>query len=648
MGGTRTRKLFLSGLGLVYLVAFLSIYFQYGGLLSCSGLEPSFALHSSMKQHKGPDYARILPGLHHFYKAVGLDFDTFMLTTILSGAISSLLIVFGMHHALFFLACGAAYLTVVNMGQTFLSFQWDIILLEVTPLAALYCNLIPGKRGASMTIPSWMIRWLLFRLMFQAGVVKIQSGDATWTELRATEYHFATQCLPTAAAWFVHQLPQFVHKVEVAATFIIEIPAAVLVLLPGPSGVRYLAAGLQILLQLLIIVTGNYNFFNWLTILLTLPLLDDGLFGGKRKESRGNFIAVPIALAVLSSITASCFTLSTIDPRPFPTIQPDFSLFEQFIAHLHRTFSTHDLSFNLTVDRVDEIVSLVLPWICYYMSFVLLCLFFYEVNQIRKRVKKGKSVTGAIAQTGHLLMVFTISCLLFGASWKTLTSIDRHLYVPKWALQAHETVHPYHLASSYGLFRSMTGVGQNIRHHDRITSIVQRPEIIVEVRGKEGEWTELHFKHKPGDVNTRPTLVAPHQPRLDWQMWFAALMPRMTPWMTNMMFKLLKGGRESEAVWSLLDESRNGFNASHPPNQIRAVLHHYDFTRLLERPEAWWVRQGKGETYAGPFTDLRMMTEYVRNRGWADVCQRMRKDVGKNASSANLYLRKLHRYLGGG
>lgn len=105
--------------------------------------------------------------------------------------------------------------------------------------------------------------------MFMSGVVKIQADCPTWHHLTALEYHFATQCLPGPLSWWVHQLNPLLLRMSVAATLVIEIPLAFLSIAPTRQ-MRAFGAKLQLLLQVMIIVTGNYNFFNLLTISLCL------------------------------------------------------------------------------------------------------------------------------------------------------------------------------------------------------------------------------------------------------------------------------------------------------------------------------------------------------------------------------------------
>jgi hypothetical protein len=132
------------------------------------------------------------------------------------------------------------------------------------------------------------------------------------------------------------------------------------------------------------------------------------------------------------------------------------------------------------------------------------------------------------------------------------------------------------IVNPYGLFAMMTS---------------SRPEIVIEGSNDGATWSEYEFRYKPGDIRRRPPWVAPHQPRLDWQMWFAALGPREeSPWLRNLMVRLLQGSPE---VLRLL--AHNPF-PGRPPRHVRAVLYEYHFTSRAERAGTgnWWRRETEG------------------------------------------------------
>jgi len=135
---------------------------------------------------------------------------------------------------------------------------------------------------------------------------------------------------------------------------------------------------------------------------------------------------------------------------------------------------------------------------------------------------------------------------------------------------------PFYLTNTYGLFAVMT----TVRH-----------EIILQGSNDGTQWRDYDFKYKPGPVDRAPRWVAPHQPRLDWQMWFAALGSyRNNPWLVNFVFRLLQG---SPDVLALLGP--NPFSGA-PPRYLRALVYDYSFTdfETRRRTGAWWKREPRG------------------------------------------------------
>ena len=138
-----------------------------------------------------------------------------------------------------------------------------------------------------------------------------------------------------------------------------------------------------------------------------------------------------------------------------------------------------------------------------------------------------------------------------------------------------EILAPFHSVNGYGLFRAMT---------------TSRPEIVIEASADGVAWREIGFRYKPGDVSQRPRLVAPHQPRLDWQMWFAALNPEGAGWLPQLLRRLLEG---EPAVWALLDAPEW---EARPPRYVQLRYYEYEFTDAEERAKtgAWWQRRDRG------------------------------------------------------
>eukprot|EP00750_Incisomonas_marina_P027447 INCI6192.7.p1 GENE.INCI6192.7~~INCI6192.7.p1 ORF type:complete len:707 (+),score=82.87 INCI6192.7:250-2370(+) len=295
-----SHSLFMRGMGLVYFAAVFSNYVQWPGLFGRDGLEPVDALLNAQRQKGLDSWGNFLsfPSLAWFAQDIGLDTDAFFEGLCLLNLAVAASVSLGFGNTISFAFLWVSYLTVQRAGQTFLGFQWDILLLEAGVIATIWAPVLPSafaRKGAAPFRPShtvmWLTRFLLFKLMFMSGIVKLQAECPTWLELTALDYHYATQCIATPLAWYAHQLPPVVQQLSVAATYFIEIPLTLLILSPFRQQRHFAAAG-QILLQILIILTGNYNFFNDLTIVLCFSLVDDGfwrsLFCCAKRKSRRN------------------------------------------------------------------------------------------------------------------------------------------------------------------------------------------------------------------------------------------------------------------------------------------------------------------------------------------------------------------------
>ena len=270
-----SQNLYLSCLASTFVIAFLSYYVQFPGLNSSSGLEPG-----------GRVFPHLFPWLHHFIfgNVAGVPLDKWWVevdvlceSTVVVGLLLSCLAASGIiQHGLVYLTMTICYYFITQIGGTFYSFQWDSLLIEVGWLTGLcyapWTTFQPHPHW-NESVGRWPLRFLLFKLMIMSGVVKIQSECPTWLQLTALEYHFCTQCLPNAVSYWAHQLPPLILRLSVALTFLIEIPVSFLVLAPIASW-REVGAKLQLLLQVLILCTGNYNFFNLLTMALCIPCFD--------------------------------------------------------------------------------------------------------------------------------------------------------------------------------------------------------------------------------------------------------------------------------------------------------------------------------------------------------------------------------------
>jgi len=485
------RAVFTRGLGLVYLLAFLSLGSQIEGLLGGSGILPASTTMQMAERSLGEvSWRNVLaePTLCWWGSSDGA-----LKLQCTAGVVLSLLVILGLGQAPCLLLLWGLYLSMSTVGDIFLGYQWDALLLETGLLAIFFSPLAwAGVRRelAPSGLTLALLRWLLFRLMFASGAVKLLSGDAMWHNLTALSVHYETQPLPTWLGWYVHQLPPSAHKVSCAAMFFIELGLPFLIV--GPRRVRFVAFWAFVALQLVILLTGNYTFFNYLTLLLCVPLLDD------------------------QALLGLC---------------PEW------------------LQLRLGEARAWQ-----------------------------------HSERAPLARRLRLALTLPVACLIVAVT-SVQTAALFHVAVP-WAeptARLYRWVAPFRSMNRYGLFAIMT---------------TTRPEIIVEGSQDGQKWLAYEFYNKPGDLAARPRFVAPHQPRLDWQMWFAALgTVEDNPWFVNFSVRLLQG---SPAVLRLL--RHNPFSNA-PPKYIRASLYEYHFTTASEREKSghWWRREPKG-VYCRPIS----------------------------------------------
>ena len=477
-----TRWVFLRFIGLIYLLAFASLWAQIEGLIGSNGILPAADLMAEARENIDGRY-NLLPTLAWVSTS-----DSFLHVLCAVGCLLAVLLVIGFAQAYVLFALWTVYLSLCIVGQTFFHLQWDVLLLEAGFLAIFFAPLSlwprPTRKRPPSTIARWLLWWLLFRLMCQSGAVKLLSGDPTWADLTALTYHYETQPLPTWIGWYAHQLPLAFQKFSCAVMFGIELVVPFLIF--TGRRLRLVAFWPLVTFQVLTAVTGNYCFFNLLVLALCVPLLDDQVW--------------PDRLRLIAYGSES-----RQEARP-----PGSSL---------------------KTSRMR--------WPCWVMAPVGLVLFV-------------------------LSLVPMLSTFRIEVGWP-----DTVLKVSAWA-------QPFRTVNSYGLFRVMT---------------TERPEIIVEGSRDGVKWKTYEFKYKPGNVGRRPEYVASHQPRLDWQMWFAArgTYPE-SPWFFSFAKRLLEG---STSVLALIE--RNPFPEA-PPRLLRAVLYDYRFTNLSDPGSAgaWWRRERKG------------------------------------------------------
>ncbi|MCA6092668.1 lipase maturation factor family protein [Streptomyces sp. SCA3-4] len=246
----------------VYLIAFVSAALQFRALIGERGMLPvsRFVAYAPLRR---------APSVFHFHYS-----DRFFAAWAWGGALLAAAVVAGAADAV---PLGAAmamwallwvlYLSIVNVGQTWYSFGWESLLLEAGFLAVFLGN----ARTDPPVLVLWLMRWLLFRVEFGAGLIKMR-GDACWRDLTCLYYHHETQPMPGPLSWFFHRLPRPLHRVETGANHVAQLIVPFGLFTPQPFA--SVAAGLIIVTQLWLVASGNFAWLNWLTIVLAFAAVD--------------------------------------------------------------------------------------------------------------------------------------------------------------------------------------------------------------------------------------------------------------------------------------------------------------------------------------------------------------------------------------
>ncbi len=296
------------GLGIIYLIAFVVAARQFPPLLGERGLLPAPRFLSRVSFWQAPS-------LFHLRYS-----DRLLQVLAWSGAILAATIVLGLAQRaplpltmLIWFSLWVLYQSIVNVGQTFYGFGWETLLLEAGFLAVFL--------GNAEIAPPWpvilLFRWLAFRVEFGAGLIKLR-GDACWRELRCMEWHHETQPLPNPLSWFFHHLPRPIHRIEVIGNFVAQLVLPFGLFLPQP--IASIAALLMILSQLYLVVSGNYAWLNWLTIVIASAAIGDAVVPSGILEALGStgraFAAPPIwFLVAVTGLTILVVVLSWFPAR---------------------------------------------------------------------------------------------------------------------------------------------------------------------------------------------------------------------------------------------------------------------------------------------------------------------------------------------
>ncbi len=257
------RQVLQRGIAVMFLVAFASTTAQFRALLGEHGLLPV----PRLLEHR-----RLLRGFTVFRWGYS---DRMLLAVAGVGMALAASVVLGLPQlgppwvpAMVFLALWLLYMSITNVGQTFYAFGWEMLLLEAGFTAAFL-----GSDAVPPPAPILLLTaWLVFRLEFGAGMIKIR-GDRSWRDLTALYYHHETQPMPNPFSRFAHLLPKPVHRVEVLGNHFAQLVVPFLLFAPQPLASA--AAAIIILTQLWLVFTGNFAWLNWITMILAFSRIND-------------------------------------------------------------------------------------------------------------------------------------------------------------------------------------------------------------------------------------------------------------------------------------------------------------------------------------------------------------------------------------
>jgi len=485
-----TRFALLRFLGFVYFFAFLSLATQVIPLIGANSLLPANNfLHAVGSQFDNKFYAFVkLPTIFWLN-----DSDEFYLLLAWTGVILSFIVLIGFANAPLMFILWLVYMSFVHIGQLWYSYGWEIQLLETGFLAIFICPLWDLKPFPKSETPKqviWLFRWLTFRIHLGAGLIKLK-GDSCWRNLTCLYYHYETQPIPNPLSPYFYFLPKFIHRLGVLWNHFIELIVPFFVF--WPSTLRYIAGILIISFQLILILSGNLSFLNWLTIVPAIACFDD---------------------------------------RFFKKILPKFIVKKAEVASKSATKNKSK--------KIKKIISWVLVIAIAWLSIPVV---------------------------------------------KNLMSSNQYM---------NTSFNQFELVNTYGAFGS---VGK------------ERYELILEGTDEESlsqntKWKEYEFKAKPGNIYRS-------LPRIDWQIWFAAMeSPQQNPWLVHL-------------IWKLLDNDKNALTLlannpfpDNPPKYIRVQFYRYKFAEPGDKSGAVWSRTYAGEWLPPLSKSNPELKNYIEAYGW--------------------------------
>ncbi len=489
-----TRFMILRLLGVVYAVGFLVAINQLVPLIGSNGLLPLGNYLNLVSHSLGSDFAGFvrLPSIFWLWHSDGA-----LLTVAWIGFILSCIMVAGYVNAPILGVIWFLYMSIVHVGQDWYGYGWEIQLTETGFLGIFLCplwDMHPFPRRPPPIAIIILFRWLIFRIMVGSGLIKFR-GDKAWRSGTVLFYHFETQPIPGPLSRWFHFLPHSWLKVGVWFNWIGELVAPWLVFWPRLA--RHIAGSIIVLFQLVLIVSGNLSFLNWLTIIPALACFDDGFWAK----------LLPVVLVRKAQAAAD----AAEESKPMLTTS-------YIIAGLVALLSLQP-AFNLLSN--EQIMN---------------------------------------------------------------TSYD-----------------PFDLVNTYGAFGS---VGQ-----ERLNVVFEGT--MDDTTNNKAVWKSYIYKGLPVRLDKQPPQIAPYQPHLDWQMWFASMSTAdQYPWTYNLVWKLLHNDPIATGLFA-----ENPFPGK-PPRFIRATIYRYKFAEPGNPQHFWWTREPLGLWMPVLSVNDPELIKFLRYEGW--------------------------------
>lgn len=571
------RIVLLRYIGFIYFIAFTVAFTQNESLIGPNGLTPATKYIERVSSQYGGSSVDIFLKVPTLFLFISPSTQNLDIVAVVGMFISLFIIAYGKANSIMMVVLWIFYMSLVNIGQTWYSFGWESQLLEVGFIAIFVVQFLRINQFNHLSpmpkICIWGYRWLLFRIMFGAGMIKIR-GDECWRNLTCMYYHYLTQPVPNPLSTYLHHLPRYVHNLETLGNHIVELVCPFMLLIPS-STIQIYGGVIQIVFQIILILSGNLSFLNWLTILPAICCFDDTFY-------------------------QHIFTLQNVEKAA--TAQQKFNQFNSYIYNFFKaTFiGRHVTMWNISNRNTEEED-------CSNVGSDSL-----HINQV-------------IVSLRRIIYAAILSVIIISGSVPVMYNM----------LSRNQSMNasfgPFRLVNSYGAFGSVTKT-----RHEVIIQGALVNTTYLDIIQNNVEWKDYDFNCKPGDINRRPCAVSPFHYRLDWLLWFAAFQNyQQCPWLIHLMYKLLQNDKLAMKVLHKHGNPYGDYDWRGDDTKalyIRAMLYEYQYSEscsgqelevctYADEPNGWeygkWWNRKVVSVYVPPLSITNdSLLQYLSQYGW--------------------------------